>query len=138
MIRTLVAAAHKEVIVMVTNPQDLRPHLPLLKAARKRVELFILVPDKTQFVGMGLRIIQMQERLVEFFEDMYHNDASMHTCVESLKYDSHSDEYFYLIDGIKAFSIGYQNKVRCATVIRIPTFCYLFRKMLSVYEPALE
>jgi HTH-type transcriptional regulator, sugar sensing transcriptional regulator len=138
MIQTLVFAAQKEIIVMVTNPQDLRPHLSLLRAARKRIELFVLVPDKSLFVGMGLRIIQMQEKLVNFFEDMYTNDASMHTCVESLKYDSHSDEYFHLIDGIKALSIGYQNKTRCATVIRIPTFCYLFRKMLSVYEPTLE
>jgi HTH-type transcriptional regulator, sugar sensing transcriptional regulator len=138
MIKTLVTAAQKEIVVMVTNPQDLRPHLPLLKAARKRVELFILVPDKTLFVGMGLRIIQMQESLLHFLDEMYQSDASMHTCVASLEYDSHSDEYFYLIDGIKALSIGYQNKSRCATVIRIPTFSYLFRKMLSVYEPTIE
>jgi sugar-specific transcriptional regulator TrmB len=56
MLKNLITSAQKEIMVMVSDPQYIRPHLSLLKAIRRRVELYILVPDKTLFVGMGLRI----------------------------------------------------------------------------------
>lgn len=137
MVRTLIISSQKEILVMLSKPQHLRPYIPFLKKSSRRIDLHILVPDKRLFSGSGLKITEMGEELLQYLDGMYTDQGSLHTCIESLEYDNHDDELVFFIDWTKAISIGYKEGQRCATLIRIPTFCYLYRSVISIFEPKI-
>lgn len=75
----------------------LRPVAQELKTAAKRVDLSILVADKSASAGLGLRVRVMGKELIALIEEMHASGSVMH-------YDRISGECYLLIDGTLAIS----------------------------------
>jgi predicted DNA-binding transcriptional regulator len=130
MVKAALRDVHKEVIIMAGDPRHLRPFVPALKTAARRVDLAILVTDKTAYAGLGIRVRPMGRDLLVLLEEMHRGGAVM-------QYDTIAGECFFLIDGSLAISIGYRDGKANATVIRMPTLCFMMRKLIGIAEPEI-
>lgn len=128
MVRAALRNAQKEVIIMTGDPRHLRPFVPSLKTAAKRVCLSILATDKAAFAGLGLKVRLMGRELSAMLNEMHKAGGVM-------QYDDLSGECFLLIDGTLALSIGFREGKKNATVIRMPTLCFMMRNLIGITEP---
>jgi len=130
LLKAAVRNARKEIIIMAFDPRHLLPVVPALKTAAKRINLDILAGDKPAFAGLGLKVRGMGSNLIALLEEM-------HTAGTVMEYDRMHEECFFLIDANVAVSIGNYAGKRNATVIRMPTLCFMMRKLIGIAEPEI-
>ena len=135
-IKTLINNARHEVIIMAINPNQLIPIKSTLKNVKKRINLTVLVPDRQKFSGTGISVTEMGEDLINLLVEMHTAGNNLHVIEKSLQYDKWEDEFFILFDGMKAVSIGDQQGKKTATVITMPTYCFMMKKIISFYQPS--
>jgi hypothetical protein len=129
-IRASIRNAEKEIIIIAGDLLHIRPVARELKTSAKRVNLSILVPDKSAAAGLGLQVRAMGMDLIALIEEMHASGSVMH-------YDRVSGECFMLTDGSLAISIRYHAGKKNVTVIRMPTLCYMMRKLIEMTEPEI-
>lgn len=130
MAKNIIRDAEKEIIIVTNEPEPLKQLKNSLLAVKKKVDISILVFDKGKFTGLGLKTRQMSKELAKFFEEM-------HSGYNEMKYDRVEEEFFLLIDGKKAFSIGFIHGKKCGNVINVSTLCYMTRRLIGIYEPGI-
>ena len=129
-LKMLIRNADEDLIVFAQDPQMLRLVHDDLRTAGKRVNLSVLVPDKSAFAGVNLRVYEMSEPLAAMFAEMAQRSAKMRRA-------GWKTDLFMIIDGMDAITVGSQSGNRMATVISMPAVCFMMKKLIEMLDPVV-
>lgn len=129
-LKMLIRNADEDLIVFAQDPQFLRYLHDDLRTAGKRVNLSILVPDKSAFAGVNLRVYEMSEPLAAMFAEMAQRSAKMRRA-------GWRTDLFMIIDGMDAITVGSQAGRRMATVISMPAVCFMMKRLIEILDPVV-
>ena len=130
-LKMLIRNAEDDLIIITQDPQMLRYLHDDLRAAGKRVNLSILVPDKSAFAGVNLRVYEMSEPLARMFAEMVQKSAKM-------RKTGWRTDLFMIIDGMDAITVGSQGGNRMATVISMPPVCFMMKRLIETLDPVIS
>lgn len=130
-LKTVVRNATEDIIIIAQHPRGLASIAGELKAANRRVNLTIIVPDKEAFAGLGLRIFEAGDELTDLFREMWAKNAKM-------KDARWTTELFVIVDGMNAITVGSRGGKRSATVIGMPAVCFMMKRLIEMLEPAVR
>ena len=127
-VKMLIRNAESDLIIITQNPGILKQFQSELKAAGKKVNLTVLVPDKSKFAGTNLRVFEMSGELLKLFAEMAENSAKM-------RREGWKTDIFMIIDGVEAITVGLESESRSATVISIPPVCFMIKRLIEMLDP---
>ncbi len=130
-LRMLIRDAGEDIIMIARDSGALQAIADDLRAANRRVNLTVLVPDRAPFAGIGLRVFPMSVALLNLFREMLEKKPGM-------KDPTWATELFMIVDGVSAIVVGRRAGVRSATVFCMPAVCFMIRRLIELLEPAVR
>lgn len=129
-LKLLIRNAKEDLIIFAQDPQVIRQVHNELKTAGKRVNLSILVSDKNAFAGLNLRVYEMSDQLAALFAEMAKNNAKM-------RKEGWKTDLFMIIDGMDVITVGSQSGNRIATIISMPSVCFMIKRLIEILDPVV-
>ncbi len=127
----LIRNAGEDIVIIARDPRALQPLADDLKTANRRVNLTVLVTDRAPFAGLGLRVFPMSDAFSDLFREMLEKTPPM-------KDRTWDTEFFMIVDGMSAITVGRRGGARSATVIGMPAACFMIRRLIELLEPAVR
>ncbi|MBP2132502.1 sugar-specific transcriptional regulator TrmB [Methanomicrobium sp. W14] len=127
--KVMIRYAKHDIIIIIKDPSSLRPLVKDLKAAKKQLDLTILVYEGSEVKCPGLKIENMSSGLSGLFIEMEDEFGQV------MKDSEWSTELFMLVDGMTAFTSGYRAGRKSATVIKWPPICFMMKRLIKMLEP---
>jgi len=126
--KSLIRYAEHDIIIIIKDPQPLRPLIRNLKAAKKQVKLTILSHVREGFTYEGLRVKEMSSDLAGLFREMEELGPVM-------KDKNWNTELFMIVDGMTAITAGARSGRKGAMVIKMPPACFMMKTLIKMLEP---
>lgn len=130
-LKLLIQNTKEDLTIFAYDPEALKPYVKDIKTAQKKVNVTILVEDKSLFKGFGLRTTKMSDALQNLFIEMEAKSSR-------LRDPTWETEIFLISDSMNAINTGFHDSIRVASVYNMPVLFFWIHRLFELLEPAIQ